>query len=282
MDRISTLFIVLNTSTYAGISTIPFASVALGLLLVLLTSALSYSGSSRGTGQQFLLVAFMCCVVWLLMFVSLRGAILVALLVGAATMIVGYGPVLRRITLLLILFCAVTVSWKMMPGERKVHFDQASSIQKDGGQLQRHARSNCQVYGDSVATRVLLYDSAFKLFLDSPLLGAGAGNYGIRGYCDFDESFMSPHSTLLQALSELGLTGALVYLILVGLTAYGSIKIVLREAGQRQRLALILAAVWSFFILQDQISGNYFTGYHFFAATGLISGLLATPSSSRQ
>lgn len=274
VDRISTLFAVRDTINMVGVSTIPHASMGLGLLLVLLTSILSTPAIIKSAALQFSLIAFMCCAAWLLIFVGLRGAILSALLVGFVSLVFGYGSILRRIALLLILFLAVAVSWMTLPSERKDHFNQVGSIQKDAGPI-------CQVYGDSVATRMRLYDSALALFLESRWLGAGAGNYGFKGRCMFNEAFMSPHSILLQVLAELGLMGAIVYLTLVGVTLYELVQIVRRDTGQQQRLAWRLASIWLFFFLLDQISGNYFTGFHFFAATGLISGLVAAKENHR-
>lgn len=288
-DRVSTLFADLDTVSHAGVSTIPHASVALGLLLILLTAYISFAGDGRLAGRQLLLVAFMCSTVWMLVFLGLRSAILVALMVSAGLALMGQGPVLRRITLLLILLSAAIASWATLPVERKNHFSQITVIKEGASRIwldtqhvplsaaaRQFKAGKCEVYGNAIATRVLLYDAAFQLFLDSPLIGSGAGNYGARGYCNLEEDFQSPHSVLLQTMSELGLVGAIAYLSLIGLIAYGTMQIIVRKSGERKLMVWALVAVWSFFFLQDQLSGNYFTGYHFFAITGVVSGLLAT------
>ncbi len=77
-------------------------------------------------------------------------------------------------------------------------------------------------YGDD---RLDMWESSFKLFSESKLLGKGCGNwfleyqkYGIGQFnAVFDHSgyFSHPHSQYLHILSELGLVGLLLYLFVI-------------------------------------------------------------------
>ena len=273
-DRISTLFITYDSLSVAGVSTIPFVSTAFGLLLVLMVSLGTSSNPKYWDWRLSLSSACMCIAIWFLMFVGTRGGVFSALLVSIVLLVVAHTSITRRIVLLLILLSAMAVSWTALPNERKAHFGQASSIQKDADPIQKDEDSICNIYGNSPATRSHYYASALKLFLDSPWLGIGASNYGFK-YCGPSGAFISPHSILLQVLAELGLSGAMTYLMLIGITLYSLIKTMAHDTGQRLQIAWMLISIWLFFFLQDQMSGNYFTSFHFFAATGLASGITA-------
>lgn len=283
-DRISALFITYDSLNVAGVSTIPFVSTAFGLLLVLMVS--SSTRPKHWNWRLSFSTACMCIAIWFLMFAGTRGGIFSALLVSIVLLAVAHASISRRIGLLLILLSAMAISWMALPNERKAHFGQVSSIQKDAGPIQKEAGpiqkdedSICNIYGNSPATRLHYYASALKLFLGSPWLGIGAGNYGFK-YCGSSGAFISPHSILLQVLAELGLSGAMVYLMLMGITLYSLIRTMMRDSGQRRQISWMLISIWLFFFLQDQISGNYFTSFHFYATTGLASGLMAHQLSS--
>lgn len=288
-DRISTLFAAYDPSGLGGgVSTIPFVGTAFGLLLVLTTAYGATLRLVRWDRRLTFTVALMCIAVWFLMFVGTRASLLAASVVSIALFVFAFGhPIPRRLGLILILLSAIAVSWLTLPSERMIFLGQVATIKKEAEKvtiiqrepekvaiIQREPDSICGIYGNSPATRIHYYAIAVKLFLDAPLLGIGAGNYGYQ-YCGSSEDFVSPHSSLLQVLAELGLLGGASYLLLVGMTLLGLISI-LKHGSEKQRgMAWMLAAIWLFFFLLDQMSGNYFTSFQFFAATGLVSGLVA-------
>lgn len=269
-DRLGTLFSTADTSSMAGVSAIPHASIALGLLLILMTAFVSNIKPACRSGQHILLIVFMCAALWMLIFIGLRAAILAALMVSLILVFFGKGTAIGRIVLLCILVSTATASWVALPVERKAHFSQLSAVLEKEPYYQSH----CVVYGDSIKTRMRMSDAAFELALDSPLIGVGAGNFGIKSNCNFGEAFMSPHGLLQQTLSEVGLIGLIAYLALIYYTALGFMKAILTES-RRPDWLIALAGVWCFFLFQDLISGNYFFGHHFFAATGVVGGLMA-------
>ncbi|MBU1425713.1 MAG: O-antigen ligase family protein [Gammaproteobacteria bacterium] len=310
VDRISTLFTEFADLSTAGVSTIPFVSTVFGLLLVLMASSSGF-GPIRCPWSLPFSIAFMGVAVWFLMFAGTRGGILTAMLVSISLLAFAHEiSLIRRIVLLLILLLVTAASGMTLPDERKAFFwqvstiqneassiqkgsgtnqkrasniqkgsgtnqERASNIQKRAGAIQGEADAICDVYGNSPATRVRYYANAIKLFKAAPWLGIGAGNYGFES-CGVKEDFASPHSTLLQVLAELGLLGAAVYLLLIGMTLHKLLGI-MKYGAERQRLmGRMLASIWFFFLLMDQISGNYFTGFHLYAVAGLISGLAST------
>jgi len=62
---------------------------------------------------------------------------------------------------------------------------------------------------DTAVNRIEFWKLGIKMFLSSPLLGVGAGNYPLR-YWDFggwEQAWRVPHNMYIEALSELGILG---------------------------------------------------------------------------
>lgn len=270
-DRLKTLFTIPDTSSLAGVSSIPHASTALGLLVILWISVLSAPTSLETETTDFLHISLIGAAIWLLLFLALRGAIIAALLVGAIQLLAGRGSMNRRIVLLLLFASAVGASYTTLPEDRERHLGQLSIV----GQ-QSINEPNYSVKGNSIATRIELFRNAVTRVREAPWFGVGAGNIGIAGDCKSCEGFLSPHSTILQAFAELGLIGGISFLSFIAIIIYEVVRIQLQDAGEVQSLGWLLATVWCFFVLLDQFSGNYFSGYHFFAVSGMISSLVST------
>ncbi len=127
--------------------------------------------------------------------------------------------------------------------------------------------------GGSVFNRLVQLSEAWRLFLESPLFGIGATNFGFR-FCGEAIEFASPHSLFAQVLVEYGLVGA-------GLLALMFAKIIrtflrrIRSPDYRARPAAWgLFGVWMFVLIQVQSVGNLFYDYHVFMLTGLFVSCL--------
>ena len=100
---------------------------------------------------------------------------------------------------------------------------------------------------------------AWHVWREHPLLGVGAGNYPRSYYQQraTTEDIQQPHSIELQALSELGLVGALLLAGLIAGIAWGAVR--MRPAARRSALtrALMVAAVGAFVAWLVQTSGDW-------------------------
>ena len=89
---------------------------------------------------------------------------------------------------------------------------------------------------------------AWHVWREHPVLGVGAGNYARSYYQQraTTEDIQQPHSIELQALSELGLVGALLLAGLIAGIAWGAVR--MRPAARRSALtrALMVGAVGAF------------------------------------
>jgi len=65
-------------------------------------------------------------------------------------------------------------------------------------------------FDESTATRFIIWDRAFELFSESPLIGVGFGVF------PYESGGWDTHNTYLRILSEQGLVGLTIFLILVG------------------------------------------------------------------
>ena len=103
---------------------------------------------------------------------------------------------------------------------------------------------------DSVAMRLLLYREAIEIFRLHPLVGVGAGRYGLFS-CSGNMGF--PHSTILQAAAELGMPGAVLLLIMLIMPVWVFMKGMVYDGCY-----LFLCGVWGLYGMAEQLYGNYF------------------------
>lgn len=89
---------------------------------------------------------------------------------------------------------------------------------------------------------------AWRVWQANPVLGVGAGNYS-RPYYEqraTTEDIDQPHSIELQALSELGLVGALLLAVLIAGVAWGAVRMRREAASSSLSKALLVASVGAF------------------------------------
>ena len=139
---------------------------------------------------------------------------------------------------------------------------------------------SCQPFKEgvnSVAMRWVLYREAVAMFVQFPVLGVGAARFGERSCTG---AGWYPHSTVLQAFSELGLIGGC---MLLGLLLLAAFKLARRGMLGRHHLGespvLFAVALSVAFFVSDQFYGTYFmsTGVNFML--GLVSGM---PTNNKQ
>lgn len=106
-------------------------------------------------------------------------------------------------------------------------------------------------YG-SYGLRIEHYLNSFWAFLESPLVGIGLGNYAY-----FGKGFDYPHNIFLEILSELGIVGLLIFLMII--VPFMKAVISYRRFGFPEPASLytktfLLLAV--FMLLNQQVSGD--------------------------
>lgn len=133
---------------------------------------------------------------------------------------------------------------------------------------------------NSVAMRWVLYQEAVAIFLDRPWLGTGPalfGKYSCTGSLGF------PHSTVLQAFAELGLAGGALYLGLMAAAFIALARRTCARAGSRQRTAAWVGlALFTTYLLTDQIYGNYFMATATYLLAGVAAGMDRQAGANRE
>lgn len=118
---------------------------------------------------------------------------------------------------------------------------------------------------NSVAMRWVMYREAVAAFMHAPWLGVGAAMFGFYS-CSGRGGF--PHSTILQAMAELGLPGLMLLTLLMG-GAFSAVIGAMRTKPFPE--APLILAFLVFYVCTDQIYGNYFMA----AGTSFFAGLAA-------
>jgi hypothetical protein len=100
---------------------------------------------------------------------------------------------------------------------------------------------------------------AWQVWEEHPLLGVGAGNYP-RPYYELratTEDIEQPHSVELQALSELGLVGALLLACVIAGVGWGAVRIRRRAAHASLPRALMVGGLGAFIAWLTQTSVDW-------------------------
>lgn len=124
---------------------------------------------------------------------------------------------------------------------------------------------------DSIAMRWVLYHEAIAIFLQKPLFGIGAGAFGwysCTGYGGF------PHSTILQVISELGVFGGGIFVVLIVLTGAVFIKEMRSARGVQESISTtFLAPLFISVFFADQIYGNVLMAAAFWLLIGIAANM---------
>ena len=271
------------------------AGLLFGSVVVLLISVLArpFQRSAYNVVSIASLIATLP-LFWALQVVGARGGFIltsfIALLILLAARWIPFG---RRLVIVLFLAVFAVVSFKMLPAKQTRFFarlgadvDVPSSLSAadDFGSFslndskEREKRRLApvskvcrqidwmQYHGRSGEVRKLLYGSAVRMFLEHPWMGVGSGRFGYT-LC-MDGRFF-PHSTILQIFAELGLLGGLPFMTIIALLCWQMAKVLSMTFSPRTLTTFwMFVPLWGFYLLTDQLYGDYMMALPFFLLTG--------------
>lgn len=125
---------------------------------------------------------------------------------------------------------------------------------------------------NSIAIRWVLYQEAVAIWKQFPIFGVGAANFGDLS-CTGPLGY--PHSTVLQAFSEVGLIGGGVLLTLLTLSSLALVRRFFTETNRHGSAGRFLIGLFAAFLLVDQVNGNYFMATGTFFVVGIASRVSA-------
>lgn len=232
-------------------------------------------------------VAIMACIaLWLLIRVGLRSALVSIFAVSLATLIIAkWNSTRRRLKILMWLVIASAIGLYLQPPARMDLFKQIQPDQvlstatvktTDEKSWPDYAKINeaCFVSGNSAAVRMQYLEKSTVLFLHSPLFGIGAGNFG-HAACALKSDYASPHSLVLHIAVETGIFGLLLYLGFVWSSLRLAVSAFVHPDFPKKNLLWMAGTLWIYFLMWEQLSGNYFSDFHYFAISGLMVGFLS-------
>jgi len=136
-------------------------------------------------------------------------------------------------------------------------------------------QSSCQPFkegNNSVAMRWVLFREAFSMFMKSPFWGVGPTHFGD---CSCLGLGWYPHSTLMQALAELGLLGGgcLLWVWLLAVKTLVKPHVISKSGEFSEDIYSYVLAILVSFILADQIYGNYLMSVGTWMTVGISASL---------
>ena len=130
-----------------------------------------------------------------------------------------------------------------------------------------------EIPNKSVEMRQKRFFDAIRLWLAAPLIGVGVGGFAF--YYPADQFRVYPHNMILEVLSELGIVGIALWLVMFAV-AFWSLAMVHRW---QMPMVIIALGFFTFAFLNAMISGDIVSNRHVFTALGLLvatSGLWTT------
>jgi len=223
----------------------------------------------------------------------LLGAIILAVSVSAQFISEQRKTFLGQLDITQINEKALQRQYELSLAKRKKHIHEAV---KGGTEEVREGRPELLSAGNSINIRLLGYWDALNMFMQNPITGVGAGNFGDhslivqlqssnafcgdpkKGYvsCVVSTKFTSPHSNILHVLSEFGLIGAGIFAAFILLTILHLYQAMKRTASPKlMALGWYLGGMWFFFVTTSQFYGNYFTDFRFYLMAGCVAAFVA-------
>jgi O-antigen ligase len=117
---------------------------------------------------------------------------------------------------------------------------------------------------ETLGYRLPLFRAAIRAWADRPLLGHGAGSYASAS----GTGYQYPHNPVLEALSECGIVGGVLYLALVGAAIW---RLVARGGVHADPLRLIVLCMLTYLLFQAMKSGDLEGDRPIYALLGLAS-----------
>jgi glycosyltransferase involved in cell wall biosynthesis len=203
-----------------------------------------------------------------------RGWMLASTITCAACVIFVQSYAARKTIVILIIaipmvsgaFSGITSSFFMLSG-----LNALTDLAKNQRLLSEHEGDNgayfCQEMiensphkGSSFIVRLKFWCDSYFILKDTPILGVGAGRFIDHS------SYYDPHSTILHAVTELGMVGGIPFMLLMIFSALTF----LRGKHYRTKFSHVgLLALFVITLLTDQLYGNYFHAGMFFLLCGI-------------
>lgn len=297
-----------NFETYTQYGRWPFfgynhSALLIGMLLALALVSLTYrffamEGSVSSFWPQLMILVAAWLIAVALVFVAARGALIACAVAVSCLAVISRGHAApSRAFFLLGLVAVVMATFVMLPRPQAqfygnlltkpddvlggAHLSGTDGVRMDDSRARGIEPSpvlgatSCRPFEEgvnSVAMRWVLYREALAIFLERPWFGVGAARFG-RFSCTGATGF--PHSTVLQALAELGIVGGgLLYLALL-LSAFVRLgRAALDPTGaDRSRVAGYGLGMMVMYVVADQLYGNYFMATGSNLMIGIAAGM---------
>lgn len=182
-------------------------------------------------------------------------------------------PTQRRIQILSGVVATFVLVYVFLPGQRRLFIDELGGGLFGMSEFWTYS-VYCSQVESSFLNRVVLMSEAWRLFLESPIWGVGAGNYGLR-WCGQPTEFASPHALMVQILAEFGLIGAALFFTMLAKIVSMFLR-TMRSAGSEVReISWGLFGVWVVALIQEQFIGNLYSSFQFFLLSGVLVAQLA-------
>ncbi|OGU20189.1 MAG: hypothetical protein A2580_04825 [Hydrogenophilales bacterium RIFOXYD1_FULL_62_11] len=240
------------------------ASNVLGMLLVLVVAYLAYPRRYKVSVKTWAAIFMLPWLVALLVDLQSRAGLYGALLVSAVLIVLSKENLRARMALAVYLCSAVIVSGILLtPGSSKFLL---APVTESASSWNDQSWSSMS----SVQQRKVLYATAVREFVANPVVGVGAGRFaevsGIPG--------AYPHNSVLQAFTELGVIGGILYTGIAVLSVWRLFGLVRGKSDVRGELAWYVLGLWAYLFMIELAGGNYLMSASFWLVSGLAVSLI--------
>jgi len=251
-------------------------SVGLGFVV---TSA-AYFGVRAQTRRRWLFLGLALLYFFVLLIVGARGPFLAAILALALILSLVRGQLTRKAGLLVALaLLYLAGSLTMGPSLRTLYRFNVLLTHEVGWNLpganptpaalststtKPQIPTPNEVSNQSVELRQERYGNAWRLWRTAPLIGAGVGSFAF--HFPAEQFRVYPHNMILEILSELGVVGLILWMVLFVIAFGGCV----RRGAWRRTFSVLALGFLIFTLVNAMISGDIASNRHLFTALGLL------------
>jgi len=203
---------------------------------VAIIACASFIVRTRSVAERVFLAVILVLLVAALVYARGRGPLLsIVGVLSASLLFIRWIPWRRRLIAVALLMSVLVAGVFLLPENLRSRYGR---LLEEGGD-------------DSIIARVEAYQTAWRMFVTSPIIGHGTGSY--RAY---HNEYSYPHNILLETMAENGIIGLILLLGFIGSVLAGVWRKLRGTDGRERLLVATVGMIFLFVLIGAQFSGD--------------------------